>query len=429
MSGELYNAGFQVGVESPYGTPVAATRKMYWRNGESKLSRVRDPRVHKFATQDRFSTRKVTFGPQKPSGVAVLAASADEIIELLLMTICGAVTPTGAGAAKLWTFAPGSALDSATVEWHDGARAWQMAGALGNSIKFAGSISGEHIVTANLVGSALALNALTGGLTDRLPSFLEGWEAAMYIDALGGTPGSTLVSDTIINWDVDINNGMEPKFLGNNTNAVSRYPLAELEAGAKLTLEAISSDVATELSALEAGTERLVRLVFGNNLTIPVNEIQTLTVDATGGTFTITYAGQTTAAIAFDAAAAAVQSALEALSNIAPGDVACTGGPCATAPVICTFGGTLANTDVALMTTDPALLTGGAQTATIVETCKGGPQKTYIKIDLPGAWTVVDLGGEDAKTRVYAFDLQPVYDSVNAFMIRILVNNTRATAW
>ena len=44
----------------------------------------------------------------------------------------------------------------------------------------------------------------------------------------------------------------------------------------------------------------------------------------TGGTFTLTYNGQTTAAIAYNATAAQVQSALEALNNIAPGDVVVT---------------------------------------------------------------------------------------------------------
>ncbi len=40
-----------------------------------------------------------------------------------------------------------------------------------------------------------------------------------------------------------------------------------------------------------------------------------------GGTFTLTYNGQTTSPITYNASAAVVQSALEALSNIAAGDV------------------------------------------------------------------------------------------------------------
>lgn len=51
---------------------------------------------------------------------------------------------------------------------------------------------------------------------------------------------------------------------------------------------------------------------------------QIVVAGASSGNFTITAGGQTTANIVFDANAATVQSALEALSNIAPGDVLVT---------------------------------------------------------------------------------------------------------
>ncbi len=46
---------------------------------------------------------------------------------------------------------------------------------------------------------------------------------------------------------------------------------------------------------------------------------------ATGGTFTLTFNGQTTAPIPFDATAAQTQAALEALSNIGDQDINVTG--------------------------------------------------------------------------------------------------------
>ncbi|KAF0187721.1 MAG: RHS repeat-associated core domain-containing protein, partial [Gammaproteobacteria bacterium] len=58
-----------------------------------------------------------------------------------------------------------------------------------------------------------------------------------------------------------------------------------------------------------------------------VNEVQRVGVTSTfltGGTFTLNYNGQTTTAIAYNATAAQVQSALEALNNVAPGDVVVT---------------------------------------------------------------------------------------------------------
>ena len=52
-----------------------------------------------------------------------------------------------------------------------------------------------------------------------------------------------------------------------------------------------------------------------------------LTGSPTGGTFTLTFEGDTTGPIPFDATAAQVQAALEALPNIGPGNAETTLGP------------------------------------------------------------------------------------------------------
>lgn len=99
-------------------------------------------------------------------------------------------------------------------------------------------------------------------------------------------------------------------------------------------------------------------------------EVQTLTEGGSGLTsFTITFSGQTTSSIDDDATAAEVQAALEALSNIAPGDVVVTGGPLGTGPMTVTFGGAYVNTNVAQMTTTP---TGGTGTVTVATATAGG---------------------------------------------------------
>lgn len=100
-----------------------------------------------------------------------------------------------------------------------------------------------------------------------------------------------------------------------------------------------------------------------------VSEVQTITIDATGGTFTITFQGQTTAAIAWNATAAAVKTAMEALSNIEPGDVSVS---LATLVYTFTFGGKYTGENVSAMTTNAASLTGGASTATVATTTAGG---------------------------------------------------------
>lgn len=96
-------------------------------------------------------------------------------------------------------------------------------------------------------------------------------------------------------------------------------------------------------------------------LTELTDEIQAITETGTvtGGTFTITYSGQTTAAIDYDATAEEIQAALEALSNLAPGDVFVVGGPIYLRRVHIRFAGTLEGTNVAEITVSSASLTGG----------------------------------------------------------------------
>lgn len=106
------------------------------------------------------------------------------------------------------------------------------------------------------------------------------------------------------------------------------------------------------------------------------NEIQSVKVEATGGTHTLTFEEEETAAIAFDATAAALRKALEALPNVDKGDVTVTGGPGdegGTKPYVVTFGGQYADQNVGSLTADASELTGGEHKVTITTTTAGAP--------------------------------------------------------
>ena len=92
------------------------------------------------------------------------------------------------------------------------------------------------------------------------------------------------------------------------------------------------------------------------------DEQQTIRVNnATGGTFTLTFSGQTTAPLAYNATAAQIEAALEALSNLGPDDITVNGGgTVASGNQTAIFRGALAATDVAQLTFDGAGLTGTA---------------------------------------------------------------------
>ena len=107
------------------------------------------------------------------------------------------------------------------------------------------------------------------------------------------------------------------------------------------------------------------------------NEVQTITITGTptGGTFQLRFRGQTTAAIAFSATAAVIDTALEALSLIGVGGVVSAGGPLPTTPVTATFStAPYAATNVPNLTVVNSALTGGASPAvTITATTPGVP--------------------------------------------------------
>lgn len=104
------------------------------------------------------------------------------------------------------------------------------------------------------------------------------------------------------------------------------------------------------------------------------NEVQqvAITGSPTSGTFTLTYSGQTTAAIPYNATAAQVKTALEGLSNINPGDVDVTGGPLPGTAVSVTFKGQYIGTNVAAMTSTDSLGGGSSPASAVSTTTAGG---------------------------------------------------------
>lgn len=107
-------------------------------------------------------------------------------------------------------------------------------------------------------------------------------------------------------------------------------------------------------------------------LTPGTAEVQTLSKTGTvsSGTFTVSFMGETTTALAYDISNADLLTALLVLPNLATGDVTLGGGPVNTTPVTITFGGQYASANVPLMTVNSASLVGGGSYG-IVETTPG----------------------------------------------------------
>lgn len=118
-------------------------------------------------------------------------------------------------------------------------------------------------------------------------------------------------------------------------------------------------------------------------ITSSANAVQTVTISGspTGGTFTLTGSmqgySQTTAAIAYNASAADVQTALRALTIFGP-NLSVSGS----GPYVVTFNGTLAGTPIPVMTASGALLTGGSSpSVAVANTTVGRSAGTFVAYD------------------------------------------------
>lgn len=123
---------------------------------------------------------------------------------------------------------------------------------------------------------------------------------------------------------------------------------------------------ATEIINIPIGDDEIAQatsnMVFVGNLDADsfrpqVDEIQQIALNgATAGTFTLTFDGETTAALAFDATAGDVQAALEALTNIGAGVVTVSGSP---GEWVVEFSGALGGQGIDPLEVDDTNLTDG----------------------------------------------------------------------
>lgn len=141
----------------------------------------------------------------------------------------------------------------------------------------------------------------------------------------------------------------------------------------------------------------------------PDSAVWTLTLPdgADGGDYTLVVTidgvADETAAIAFDANAAAIDAAIEALDNVGAGDVAVAGA----GPFTLTFGGALANVDVLVAVGDQGVTDGGVpENVTVVEAGDvGGVTDLYaFRAGLDGFHGLTTIGSQLVRTWLPDFE-------------------------
>jgi hypothetical protein len=197
-----------------------------------------------------------------------------QILWALLMSLRGNITPTQPDPtnepnAYLWTIAPAltsantpdqaNGIETFTIEAGDDTEAWEMAFSFGVNLEISGAPNEMCTFSLDIVGDKKTATSFTGGLSlpsvQRAPFNL----AKFYIDAAGGTMGSTQKTGLLrgFTWTLATQ-------LGAFYTADGSLTYGALSEGKKHVALALTyrwnSDAATEEDAFFAQTTRLMRI-------------------------------------------------------------------------------------------------------------------------------------------------------------------------
>jgi len=291
------------------------------------------------------------------------------IIYLLAGTM-GSVSPVAHGAsttAKDWVFTPpltGTIVPQTyTIEQGDAVRAHKVNYGLFTEYGFKGDRETGITLGGKLLAQALQDGiTMTGGPTAVALAPIAGRHFNYYLDTTSAGLGTTQLL-RVLNVDYAFTGIYGPVFPFNRAN-LGWAAHVDLNPGCiiKLTMEADSVGMGI-LSNMQTGSTLFLRAQAQGLI---IDNLQTVTIGggATGGTFTLSYKGQTTAAITYSAGltSATVNTAFQLLSTVGAN---CTVTGSAGGPYTFTFSGGLAS-DMSPVIATNVNLSGGTPTITSV---------------------------------------------------------------
>jgi flagellar hook-associated protein 2 len=196
-------------------------------------------------------------------------------------------------------------------------------------------------------------------------------------DAFDGIAKATLENGKVVLTDKasgESSLSLNLSYNANGSAATLTLPAMDVKTEGGSTTASLVNFSSSDFIQTQAAQDSLIK-VDGFPAGSSVCEVQTMSRSTlpTSGTYTLTYEGQTTAEIAYNATASEIQAALETLSTINPGDitVGASGNGLADGNVTFTFADILG--DVSMISVNESNLSPEGSFATITETTKGIP--------------------------------------------------------
>jgi len=196
-------------------------------------------------------------------------------------------------------------------------------------------------------------------------------------DAFDGIAKATLENGKIVLTDKSAGTSglsINLKYNANGSAATLTVPTMQFSAEGGASTANLDSFAFSDFTQTQAAQDSMIK-VDGFPSASAVSEVQTMdrSPSPESGTYTLTYEGQTTEAIVYNASASEIKAALEALSTISVGDITVEGGTYGLADGAVTF--TFADTlgDVSMIVVDGGSLEPSGSSVTMTETTKGVP--------------------------------------------------------
>lgn len=256
----------QLGKESTKGTPVATTTRWIGTSQVDPDEPVFQPQVAnglllKNKTSDAIAIRQAKLK-------LMTDLTFEQLLHILMCSLKGGVTPTGAGADKTWTFNPtftaDPACDAFSVQRRmtDGSTNWDegLSYVMGDSFEISGNIGENAHLEANLFGRPVdTAVALTGAIAVPSVNFVPTSLFKVYIDNTAAGLGGTQLSGSVISFKWHFDAMAQSKFYvdGRADKSFTSYGLR----AADFTLDIDAEWMATINSERANAASRAIRFV------------------------------------------------------------------------------------------------------------------------------------------------------------------------
>lgn len=277
----------QLGVESAKGTAVAATA--LWR-GQGVIE---DQTEVMFPEEDigYLSGIDRSYIPRNLAAITFEQTPATfeqlgYVLDAGVKTVSGVQDGAGSDYTYTYTF-PTSAANSIktyTIEGGDDQQAEEIEFAFVKSFTLAGAAGEAWTVTADWAGRQVSTASFTGSISVPTVEEILFQKGKLYIDAIGGTIGSTQKSSTLLNAELAVTTGWQEYFTADGNLYFTGHKSTKPEVLLTLTFEHDGTSVAEKANWL-AETARLIRiLVEGSTVSTPGTTYskKTLIIDLAG---------------------------------------------------------------------------------------------------------------------------------------------------